>query len=128
MKIILFTVLTFLLAAPAYTRIGETVEKCDARYGKPMVAENIRVYQKGAVKIEITFRAGKALEIEIENENWTKAELLKCLNEHLKTWAQGLIHKTHYLSDDGKIFAFVSGESLNILPKELYDARMAELD
>ena len=52
----------FILSSPSFARIGETIEECKSRYGKPTQIKGDQIdFKKGGIDITVNFFEGKAI-------------------------------------------------------------------
>ena len=63
------------LTSPAFARIGETPEQCEARYGKPVETREISsTYRKGGVIVDCWFIEGRCAKITFQTIQATTTE------------------------------------------------------
>lgn len=121
MKTIL-TLLMLALCASAQARIGETVEECVKRYGKPVAVDASGLtftFFHTDLRLKLTFQDGKCAAIEYERceksifggfnyvgLNQVERDLLLQANAGGRKWeANGFLERYNRVTDDGSLFA-----------------------
>src|SRR5688572_19814527 len=120
MKVFLFIAIAFLFVSGiSHARIGETIEQCVERYGKPTLGETNekwKSFERNGIRISIDFSDRIAVQVHYSSKKLLGKLTDEQVQELLKIYADGKkwetldigldgISKKEYKRADGAIFA-----------------------
>jgi len=135
-----FMVILLILLMPvfAFTRIGETVEECEARYGKTLGKENNELgFRKGGFWIKVTFYQGIAESVSYIKEgpgikiSDNEIAILLQSNSGGKKWKEcvfpvNIKGMKYWETEDGALIAIY--HSFDHIPDDLFIVTKDSLD